>query len=511
MNKGNVYLVGAGPGDLGLITVKAKRLIESCDVLVYDYLIDPRILNWTKPGCEKIDVGKKPHWHAIPQEKIEDILVHHAERGLTVVRLKGGDPFVFGRGGEEAQRLQEAGLNYEIVPGVTAALGAAAYAGIPLTHREHSSSICFLTGHEDPDKHEMHVDFQHFAKSDGTLCIYMGMGHLDYIVKQLMQGGRANTTPVAVVQWATLSKQRSVVGTLDDIVGRVAEAGLQSPAVVIVGQVAAFKDMIGWYEQRPLYGKRVAVTRNKAQAGMLSAQLEALGADVLELPLIEVSRDYDPDNLADAFAEMATYEWIVFTSPNGVRFFFELFFEQFKDVRCLGPMRIACVGPATAKAVEAFRLEVDYIPATAVAEELVEAFLKEHDVENQNILVITGNLNRDVLVKRLEEEGRAIVDTLRVYKTEPSDLANHPAAQRFCQEGAHAITFTSASTVQSFIDQVKHLQLKHNAHRPKGISIGPITSAAMKAKGLPVDAQAKEHTIDGLVTAVVGKLSEHVI
>jgi len=508
VNEVNVYLVGAGPGDLGLVTVKARQLIASCDVVVYDYLVNPKILDWVKPGCECIDVGKRPNWHAIPQPEIEDILIERARQGLKVVRLKGGDPFVFGRGGEEAQRLQDHGLTYEIVPGVTAALGSAAYAGIPLTHREHSSSICFLTGHEDPEKHVMHVDFQHFAKTQGTLCIYMGMGHLDYIVSELIKGGRTVDTAVAVVQWATLAKQRSVVGTLDTIVEQVEHAGLSAPAVIIVGEVAQFKEVIGWHERRPLYGKRVAVTRNKEQAGKLSERLEALGAEVLELPLIEVSLDYDPGNLEDVFAEIATYEWIVFTSPNGVRYFFELFFQKFKDLRCLGLMRIACIGPATAKAVEAYHLEVDFIPETAVAEELVTAFLKEHDVENQNLLVITGNRNRDVLVKKLEEDGRAIVDTLRVYKTEPSHLADHPDARRFCAEGAHAITFTSASTVQSFVDQVQHLQMGDAAQRPKGISIGPITSEAMKVKGLPVDAQAREHTIDGLVAAVLSKLSE---
>lgn len=508
MSDTKVYLVGAGPGDLGLVTVRAKALIESCDVLVYDYLANPQIKQWTKPGCELIYVGKRPNLHAIPQDEIEDVLVDRAKKGLVVVRLKGGDPFIFGRGGEEACRLQEDGLNFEIVPGVTAALGSAAYAGIPLTHRDHSSSICFLTGHEDPEKHEMHVDFQYFAKSKGTLCIYMGMGHLDYIAQEIIKGGRSKETPVAVVQWATLGKQRSLVGTLDDIAEKVQDAGLSSPSVVIVGDVAQFRDVIGWHEKRPLYGKRIAVTRKKEQASVLCSKLQALGAEILELPLIDVQLDYDEENLEDVFSELATYEWIFFTSPNGARYFFELFFKKFKDLRCLGPMRIACIGNSTAKVVEQHNLEVDFIPETAVAEELAKSFLESNDVENQNLLVVTGNLNRDVLVKTLEDEGRAIVDTLKVYETVPSDLSNEPDAVSFREQGAHAITFTSSSIVQSFVDQAKHLQLSKDAIRPKGISIGPITSEKMKKIGLPVDATAKEHNIDGLVAAIVKKLSE---
>lgn len=508
MKPGKVYLVGAGPGDAGLVTVKAKALIESCDVLVYDYLTNPELKTWTKPDCEQLYVGKRPNLHAIPQDEIENILVERAQAGKVVVRLKGGDPFVFGRGGEEACRLKEDGLDFEIVPGVTAAFGSAAYAGIPLTHRELSSSISFLTGHEDPQKHEMHVDFRLFAKTQGTLCIYMGMGHLDYIVGEIIAGGRAAETPVAVVQWATLNKQRSIEATLGTIVEAVKAAELTSPSVVIVGAVASLKEKIDWFEHRPLFGKRVVVTRNQSQSGELRQKLATLGADVLEIPLIDVKAKRKEEDEADVFEELSSYEWILFTSPNGVKYFFEAFYEKFKDLRCLGVMRIACIGQGTAREVEKQRLSVDFIPKTSVAESLAEELMREHNIENLNMLVITGNKNREVLVKKLEEDGRAIVDTFQVYANEPTDLAEHAAAKSFREHGADAITFTSASTVNNFAHQAKNLQIATGASIPDTVSIGPITSDAMKAKGLPIHAEAKSANLDALVDAVVKTLSK---
>ena len=507
MNPATVFIVGAGPGDPGLVTVKAKHLIETCDVLIYDYLVDVRMLEWTPPGCETIYVGKQPNHHVTPQKSIEALMIEKARQGLRVVRLKGGDPFVFGRGGEEASSLQQAGLSYEVVPGVTAGLGSAACTGIPLTHRDLSSSVCFLTGHEDPEKKVPLVDFQLFAKTQGTLCIYMGMGQLEFIVGELIAGGRTASTPVAVVEWATLPRQRSVTGTLETIVALVQNSHLQAPAMIIVGEVVQLESAINWYQNRPLYGKRIAITRTREQASELREQLERLGADVLELPLIRVSADTDSANVEEVFAGLATYEWLVFTSPNGVKYFFEVFFKKFKDLRCLGPARIACIGSATAKAVDSHRLEVDFIPTVSTAEAFGAEFIKANDVENQQVLVVTGNRNRKDLIEALEEKGRAIVDQLQVYKTEPNDLSDHPEAQRFCHEGAHAITFTSASTVQSFIDQARQLQIAGDAQRPKAISIGPVTSKAMQTKGLPVDAQAKESNMAGLITSIINKFS----
>lgn len=502
---GKVYLVGAGPGDPELVTLKARRLIEACDVLVYDYLSNPVIHAWTKPGCEMIYVGKRPNLHAIPQDEIEAVLVDRAKTGKMVVRLKGGDPFVFGRGGEEACSLQEDGVSFEIVPGVTAALGTAAYTGIPLTHRDHSSSISFLTGHEDPEKHLMHVDFEQFAKVGGTLCIYMGMGHISEIADKLMAGGLAAETPVAVVEWATLPRQRSLLATLGTVAVEKDKAGMKPPAVVIVGEVARYYEHINWFEQRPLFGKRVAVTRAREQAGELRRKLEAQGAEVLELPLIEIVEE-DSHETADVFAEIASYDWIVFTSPNGVRCFFKKFHRQFSDLRCIGGARIACIGKSTAREVERQHLAVDLVPETATAEHLADAMLESQSLDSVNILVITGNRNRDTLVRKLEDDGHAIVDLLPVYRNEPTDLSDEPGAKAFREKGADAIVFTSASTVENFVKQSGQLQMSEEAVRPKAISIGPITSEAMKAKGVPVDAEAKAQNLDALVDAVIVKL-----
>ncbi|HLS27176.1 MAG TPA: uroporphyrinogen-III C-methyltransferase, partial [Opitutales bacterium] len=312
--KGMVYLTGAGPGDPGLLTVRAKELLERADVVVYDYLVHPGLLDMCRRDCEKIYVGKKRGFHSKPQEEIEQILVEKAEAGFEVVRLKGGDPFVYGRGGEEAKRLARAGVSYEIVPGITAAVAAASYSGIPLTQRNTSSSVVFLTGHEDPLKKNLAIKWRDFAKLDATLCIYMGMGRLGEIVDELLAGGMSPDRPVAVIEWATLSRQRSVQANLDRIVGVVEEGNLSSPAIVIIGDVAACREELEWFEKRPLFGKRVVVTRNREQIGLLSKKLEAVGAEVLEIPLIEISEDRHPETADDVFAEFWSYEWIVFSS-----------------------------------------------------------------------------------------------------------------------------------------------------------------------------------------------------
>ncbi|QYY34957.1 uroporphyrinogen-III C-methyltransferase [Ruficoccus sp. ZRK36] len=505
MSEGKVFLVGAGPGDPGLVTVRARELIETCDVLVYDYLANAELQSWVKADCELVYVGKRPGRHSIPQDKIEDILVKHANEGKQVVRLKGGDPFVFGRGGEEACRLHADGIEFEIVPAVTAALGAAACAGIPLTHREHSSSVCFLTGHEDMERGNMHVDFAKAAQLGGTLCIYMGMGHISEITDKLIAGGLPPETPVAVIEWATLPRQRSLCATLATVAEAKKKAGLKPPAIVIVGEVARYYGELNWFERRPLSGKRIAITRSREQAGELRGKLEALGAEVLSLPLIKIT-EAESHETVDVFDGMAHYDWVVFTSPNGARFFFKKFFEKFADLRSIGGVRIACIGESTAREVKSQHLAVDVIPETAVAESLAEALLTEQSLDSVNMLVVTGNRNRDVLIKRLEEEGHAIVDVLPVYTNEPSDMSEEPDAESFRQRGADAITFTSASTVENFVAQSGQLQLAKGATRPKAISIGPITSAAMKEKGVPIDAEAKESSIDALVAAIVKKL-----
>jgi len=505
---GTVYLIGAGPGDPGLVTVRARELIETADVVVYDNLANPKLLEWAREDIEKIYVGKSAGRHSLPQDEIEEILVDRARKGLSVVRLKGGDPFVFGRGGEEVNQLETDKIPYEIVPGVTAALASAAYTGIPLSHRDYSSSITFLTGHENPEKHTLSIDFRDYGKLDGTLCIYMGIGQLPRIVSELKEGGMSGTTPVGVIQWATLNRQRSLFATLDTVVDELEASSLGAPAIVIVGEVVAHRTKAEWFEGRPLFGRRIVVTRAREQAGQLTRLLESKGAEVIELPFIEVKPEVDPKLLSEIFAGLAIYEWIIFTSVNGVKAFFDFFYRAFDDIRCLGPMRIAAVGTATARAIEAQNLKVDLIPKKANADALADELIRNEGIESVQVLVVTGNQNRETLVQRLETEGRAIVDTLPLYKTSKTDLHDHPAATRYRKEGADAVLFTSSSTVKSFVDQQAALKLEPGAKHPVFGSIGPLTSKTLETLKLPLGFESKESSLGHFVDATIAYLSD---
>ena len=503
---GTVHLVGAGPGDLGLVTVRARELIKSADVLVYDYLANPKLLNWTSEECEKVYVGKQSGRHSIPQDEIEAILVDRARKGLSVVRLKGGDPFIFGRGGEEVEQLEQDRIPFEIVPGVTAALAAAAYVGIPLTHRDYSSSITFLTGHENPEKHTLNIDFGAYGKVESTLCIYMGIGQLPRIINELKAGGMPGDRPVAIVQWATLNFQGSLFSTIDSVVADLEKSDLGAPAVIIIGEVVARRSETRWFEDRPLMGKRVVVTRAREQAGKLTSLLEQQGAEVLELPFISIECDFDRQQLGEILAGIATYEWILFTSANGVRFFFELFYKAFDDIRCLGPMRIAAVGEATAREIEKHKLKVDLVPEKANADSLADALIQNESIGNIQMLVVTGNQNRETLVQRLEIEGQAIVDTLPLYKTTQTDLNQHPSAVCFRERGADAVLFTSSSTVKSFVRQSEALKLKSDAIKPMFGSIGPLTTKTLKDLDQPVDFESKQANLLHFVQATIESL-----
>ncbi len=504
--KGIVYLVGAGPGDLGLVTFRAKELISQADVLVYDYLVHPELVGWCKPGCEVVYVGKKAGFHSVPQEEIETLLVKHAKAGRHVVRLKGGDPFVFGRGGEEARTLAKDGVRFEVVPGVTAALAAGAYAGIPLTHRNTSSSLIFLTGHEDPKKHELQVDWRAYgALKNATLAIYMGMGHLRVILGELMGGGLPAATPAAVVQWASLGRQRSVAGTVADLADKVEAAKLSSPAIILVGEVVAHHEQIDWFEHLPLFGRRIAITRTRSQNSELRDKLETLGAEVLELPLIKVVPDVAKEELVDIFTELGSYDWIVFTSANGVRAFFEYFFRAYDDIRSLGFLRFACVGEGTKREIDRYKVKVECMPAVATGEALADAMIETGSLDNAKVVVVTGNLNRDILVTKLES-AQAIVDQLQMYRTEQADLSAEPAAEDFRQKGADAILFASSSAVSSFVGQAASLKLGPDAKRPKHGSMGAMTSATMKELGLPVDFEARSPGLDPLIEALMRAL-----
>lgn len=504
-DKGMVYLVGAGPGASDLVTVKGRSLIGKCDVLVYDYLVYDELLTWTPPGCEKVYVGKRSGFHSKPQQEIEKLLIGHAREGKTVVRLKGGDPFIFGRGGEEAEALKEAGIPFEVVPGVTASLATAAFMGFPLTHREDSSSVVMVTGHEDPAKPETVIDWGKYAGLGATLCIYMGMTNLKRISRELLGAGMAGDTPVAVVRWATLPRQESCFGTLATIARRVAEQGIKPPAMIIIGPVVRDSPVYSWYESKPLFGKRVVVTRTRRQASKLVRKLTGLGADVMELPMIRVRPAVDEEVKREVFSGLGSYDWIVFTSRNGVRYFFDLLLEEHRDLRSLGFARIAAVGPSTAREVEKCHLAVDLVPEKHTGSDLAEALIETGSMENAKILMVKGNLGGADLIKRLEEVW-AMVDRFEVYKTEPTDLSLHPVAKRFREMGAHAITFTSSSTVKSFVRQARSLQMKPGAVTPKSFSIGPVTSRTMADLRIPLTREARKSTLDSLIEALLAEL-----
>ncbi|MBT5903581.1 MAG: uroporphyrinogen-III C-methyltransferase [Opitutaceae bacterium] len=505
-NPGMVYLVGAGPGDLGLVTQRARELIRRANVLVYDYLVHPDMVEWVRSDCEVVYVGKKAGFHSMPQDEIEALLVKHAKAGKRVVRLKGGDPYVFGRGGEEARALAADGIAFEVVPGITAALAAGAYAGIPLTQRNTSSSLVLVTGHEDPTKHELQVDWPQLgALKNTTLAIYMGMSRLSDILAGLREGGLAADTPAAVVQWASLGRQRSAVGTVSDIVDRVAEAGLKAPSVIFIGEVVTHQQSVDWFENLSLFGRRVVVTRTRGGNSVLRSKLEHLGAEVIELPLINVVPAVEKEALVDVFSELGMYDWVVFTSANGVRIFFEHFLRAFDDIRALGLLRFACVGDATAEEIERHRVKVECKPKIATAEGLAEALIATGSLDSAKIIAITGNLNRDSLVKKLEA-ARAIVDILPLYRTEKLDMAESAAAQDFRERGADAVLFASSSAADAFADQTEELSLGAEAAKPLFGSMGPQTSETMKERGLEVDFESRKPGLDGFIAKLIETL-----
>ncbi|MEP6778158.1 MAG: uroporphyrinogen-III C-methyltransferase [Chthoniobacterales bacterium] len=493
---GKCYLVGAGPGDMGLVTLRAKKCIEEAEILLYDYLCNPELLKWVRPSAEIIYVGKKAGAHTLSQADINALLVEKTSSGKYVVRLKGGDPFVFGRGGEEAQALVKAGIAFEVVPGVTSAIAGPAYAGIPITHRGKNSHVTFFTGHEDPEKTGSSIDFEALAKLGGTQVMLMGVERIAAITKEMLARGMRADLPVALIRWATMGAQETLVGNLENIAERVAERGFSAPAVAVFGDVVSLREELNWFENRPLSGKRIVVTRTRSQAGMLSEQLRVLGADVLELPTIRIE---PPTNLR-AFAELVqdahAYDWIVFTSPNGVTAFFDLFYKLYDDAREIGGVRIAAIGPATAQRVKDFHLRVDLQPEEFIAESIVREFQKQGGVENLKILLARAEKARDVLPKQLSALG-AIVDEGFAYRTVPETRDDTGVRRRLSEEGADMITFTSSSTVENFLA----LNIPWSDGM-KVASIGPITSKTARDHNLTVDVEARRHDIPGLVEAV---------
>jgi len=499
--KGKVYLVGAGPGDPGLITVKGLECIQKADVIIYDYLASPNLLKYAPEDAEIIYVGKRGGDHTLSQDEINALIVQKAQKGHRVTRLKGGDPFIFGRGGEEAQELVKSKIPFEIVPGVTSAIAAPAYAGIPLTHREYTSTVAFVTGHEDPTKNESAVDWAALARGIGTIVFLMGVKNLARITGLLVRHGMPSDTPVALIRWGTTSKQSTIAGTLDTIAQQVAEAGFKPPAVIVVGQVVSLRDTMKWFENRPLLGKTIVVTRAREQASELVTRLCELGAECLECPTIKVVPPDNPAPLERSIDKLPTYDWLVFTSVNAVNFFFERLFAKGKDVRALHHVRTAVIGPATEKRLLDFGIKSDIVPESFRAESVIEAFAGE-DIRGKKILLPRAREARAVLPVELTKMG-AVVDAVTAYHNRPvQDDADHLITK--LKEGlVNLITFTSSSTVQNFYALLPPESRKTLMKGVTIASIGPITADTAAKLGFNVDIVAKSFTIPGLCQAIL--------
>ncbi|HTD65061.1 MAG TPA: uroporphyrinogen-III C-methyltransferase [Candidatus Limnocylindria bacterium] len=502
MKNGTVYLVGAGPGDAGLLTLRGAELLGRADVVVYDALVNPDLLRLAPRSAEIIYGGKRAKDHAIPQNELNALLVEKARAGKTVVRLKGGDPYIFGRGGEEAEELAAAKIPFEVVPGISSIVAGPNYAGIPLTHRDHCSSFTVITGHEDPTKEEAALDWNQIAKLPGTKVILMGVERIREIAASLMAGGMATSTPVGMIRWGTTGRQQSIEGTLETIADVVVKEDFKAPAVTIIGGVVTLRDKLNWFESRPLFGQRIVVTRTREQASQLSSQLTERGAEVLEIPTIRIEAPDDRQTLVEAMSALGEYDWVIFTSPNGMTQFFDYFFKSFEDIRALGGLRIAAVGPATAAKLKELHLKVDLMPEEYLTNKIAEAFKDFQDIENLRLLLLRAQVANPDLVGALEAMG-GIVDDVAVYKTVPETEDRTGAAARLLEEGADWITFTSSSTVENFHARFNLPELIKKFPKLKTASIGPETSKAIRALDLEPTLEAGIHTIDGLVKTIM--------
>ncbi len=497
-----VYLIGAGPGDPGLITVKGLECVAAADVVVYDYLANPRFLSAARPDAELVYVGKKGFSQHVTQDEISALLVEKALEGggKVVARLKGGDPFIFGRGGEEALALAEREIAFEVVPGVSSGYAAPAYAGIPVTHRGITTDLAFVTGHEDPTKETSEVRWDKLATAVGTICFFMGVKNLPEIAGRLIENGRDASTPVALVRWGTTPRQEVLTGTLADIAGKAEEAGFKAPAITVVGEVVKLREKLKWFEDKPLFGKTVVVTRSRTQASELTDRLAAAGAEVLEFPTIRIT---DPDSwepLDEAVRNLDVYRWVVFTSVNGVEKFFERLREGGRDARALAHAKVAAIGPATAARCASSGVLPDYVPSEYRAEGVLEGFCERGVGEGVRVLIPRALEAREVLPDTLRERG-AVVDVVTAYRTVLGS-GESSVLERLAEGSVDVVTFTSSSTAKNF------MKLAEGALGAAGLdgvlvaSIGPITSETARRLGLTVGVEAAEYTIPGLVTAI---------
>ena len=511
-SKGAVYLVGAGPGDAGLLTLRGAELLRRADVVLYDALVNPDLLRLAPPAAELIARGKKM---AMPQEEIIALLIDRARAGKCVVRLKGGDPYIFGRGGEEAEALAAAKVHFEVVPGISSVVAAPNYAGIPLTHRAHCSSLTVFTGHENPADAATDLRYDQIARIPGTKVVLMGTEHLEDWTKSLIAHGMSPDTPVAMVHWGTTGKQKSVSGTLATIAALADKEKISPPVLTVIGDVVKLRKKLNWFEERPLFGRRIVVTRPLGRDAVsaspifrdggtpsLPQRLAELGADVLEVPAIRIAAPANHNDIVDALLELNAYDWLVFTSANGVTAFFELFFKRFKDLRDVGGARIAAVGPATAAKLRELHLQVDLTPDEALGRNIAEALAKFESVENLKICLFRAEAANPDLPHALEEFG-AIVDDIAVYRTIAETEDPSGTGADLLEHGADWVTFTSGSTVEHFHARFDLPELTKKFPQLKLASIGPETSKAIRALGLTPTLEAKEHTTDGLIAELL--------
>jgi uroporphyrinogen III methyltransferase/synthase len=496
-NKGKVVLVGAGPGDIGLLTLNGKQWLGKADVILYDHLVNPDILRFTQKSTEVIYVGKKAGVASMEQEEINQLLISKAREGKTVVRLKGGDPFLFGRGGEEIQAVQKAGIPFVIVPGVTSVTGVAAYAGIPLTHRDLSSTLSIITGSNEKKQGDIHIDWEKIAARSGTLVFLMGARKLPLIVEKLLRFGKNPDTPIAVVQWGTTARQKTWVGTLGTIVEISAQDKILPPALTIIGEVVNLRPVTEWYEHLPLFGKTVVVTRKGDQAESMIDRLRELGAEPFFFPVIETIAPDDWSPLDNALNNLSQYQGLIFTSVNGVRFFAERLKVIDQDIRELKGLRVFTIGPKTAEAVRDLGIRVDVVPENFVAESLIESM---KNIEGQRFLLARAAVAREILPEQLRKMG-AIVDVVPAYQTILPDTPADELAKRLTAGSIDVITFTSSSTVTNFLALTGE-KLLPAIKKAKIACIGPVTEKTAQGAGLNVDIVPEQYTVSSLIDAI---------
>lgn len=495
--KGKVFLVGAGPGDYKLLTLKGLECVKKADVIVYDRLANDKILKWAKKDCEFIYVGKKSKYHTKTQDEINEIIAEEALSGKVVTRLKGGDPYVFGRGGEEGEFLLQKGVDFEVVPGITSAIGGLCYAGIPITHRDFASSFHVITGHLKEEEKEL--NWNALAKLEGTLVFLMGIANLQSICSNLIKEGKDSKTPVAIVNWAARPYQKVVSGTLENIYDIAMEANIQPPSLIVVGGVVSLRDKLNFYEQKPLFGKNIIVTRARTQSSKLLEIINDLGGNAIEVPAIKI-KETENNGLDKAIENIKDYTTLVFTSENAVDIFFNKLFSLNKDIRSLSNLKIACIGNATAKAVKEKGIIADFVPEKFVAESLLE-LLKENLTKEDKVLIPRAKEARELLVDGLKEI--CFVNEVKIYETLKEDSNKEDIFDILKKDNELFITFTSSSTVKNFVEIIGKENLALLKDKAKLVSIGPVTSKTIESFGLTVYKEAKEYTIDGVVEAII--------